>query len=74
MKRALAVETRNVYKFLDRKIESNKPCMRLGVDSTVIRRGILQNIRSVHTDWIHIAQDREPVENSCKKEENFQAT
>lgn len=65
MKGAFTIETRNVYKILVRKIGSNKPCVRLDADGSVILKCLLQKIRSVRTDWIHMAQNRAPVEISC---------
>jgi len=64
---SMKVETRNVYKILIRKTGSTKPRMRLDVDGSVILKGILQKIRSIRTDWIHKAQDRLRVENSCQQ-------
>lgn len=41
--------------------------MRVDVDGSVILKGILQKIRFMSTDWIHMAQDRSQMENSCQQ-------
>jgi len=48
-------------------LEALNHAWRLDVDGSVILKGILQKIRSMRTDWIHIAQDRSWEENSCQQ-------
>jgi hypothetical protein len=56
---------RNVYKTLIRKSEGQKPLRRTTHRWEVIRMDLRERGWE-STDWIHLAQNREPVEGCCE--------